>query len=217
LVIVENLYMYGAMNGKALSEDMPHNTHTRKGRVRSEMSRAALAAHAAGKVRVAIARGSDFFGPWGLPSTMGERIFYPLLQGKTAQMVGRLDLPHTHTYVPDFGKALVILGEHDEADGQVWHVPNDMPEITQGEMVRMFAEEAGVEPKMSGMGRVMMWIGGLFIPEAKESFEMMYEFDQPFIVDSSKFESTFGMKATPMREAIKETVAWYKSHPKQKR
>jgi hypothetical protein len=70
---------------------------------------------------------------------------------------------------------------------------------------------------MSGMGRVMMWIGGLFIPEAKESFEMMYEFDQPFIVDSSKFESTFGMKATPMREAIKETVAWYKSHPKQKR
>jgi nucleoside-diphosphate-sugar epimerase len=68
LVIVENLYMYGAMNGKPLSEDMPHNTHTRKGKVRSKMSNAALAAHAAGKVRVAIARGSDFFGPWGLPS-----------------------------------------------------------------------------------------------------------------------------------------------------
>jgi nucleoside-diphosphate-sugar epimerase len=216
LVIVENLYMYGAMNGKPLREDMPHKAHTRKGKVRSEMSQAALAAHAAGKVRVAIARGSDFFGPWGLPSTMGERIFYPLLQGKTAQMVGRLDIPHTHTYVPDFGKALVILGEHDEADGQVWHVPNDMPEITQGELVRMFAEEAGVEPKMNSMGRIMMWIGGLFIPEAKESFEMMYEFDQPFIVDSSKFEETFGIKATPMREAIKETVAWYKSHPEQK-
>jgi nucleoside-diphosphate-sugar epimerase len=216
LVIVENLYMYGAMNGKPLREDMPHKAHTRKGKVRSEMSQAALAAHAAGKVRVAIARGSDFFGPWGLPSTMGERIFYPLLQGKTAQMVGRLDIPHTHTYVPDFGKALVILGEHDEADGQVWHVPNDMPEITQGELVRMFAEEAVVEPKMNSMGRIMMWIGGLFIPEAKESFEMMYEFDQPFIVDSSKFEETFGIKATPMREAIKETVAWYKSHPEQK-
>jgi nucleoside-diphosphate-sugar epimerase len=166
-------------------------------------------------VRVAIARGSDFFGPWGLPSTMGERIFYPLLHGKTAQMVGRLDLPHTHTYVPDFGKALVVLGKHDEADGRVWHVPNDMPEITQGEMVRMFAEEAGVKPKMSGMGKFMMRIGGLFIPEAKESVEMMYEFEQPFIVDSSKFESTFGVEATPMREAIRETVAWYKSHPQQ--
>ena len=175
LVIVENLYMYGPTNGTPMTEDMFHNAHTRKGKTRSEMSRAALSAHQAGKVRVAIARGSDFFGPWGLPSSMGERIFYPLLQGKPVQLVGRLDLPHTHTYVPDFGKALVILGEREEADGQVWHVPNDMPEITQGELVRMFAEAAAMEPKMSGMGRVMMWLGGFFIPEAKESLEMMYE------------------------------------------
>ena len=58
-----------------------------------------------------------------------------------------------------------------------------------------------------------MWMGGLFIPEAKETVEMMYEFEQPFIVDSNKFEDTFGMQATPMREAIKETVVWYRSHP----
>ena len=216
LVIVENLYMYGATNGTPMTEDMLHNAHTRKGKAHSGMSIAALAAHQAGKVRVAIARGSDFFGPWGLASSMGERAFYPLLQGKAAQMVGRMDIPHTHTYIKNFGKALAILGERDEADGQVWHVPNDRPEVTQGEMVQMFAEEAGVEPKMSGMGKFMMWIGGFFVPEAKASFEMMYEFEQPFIVDSSKFERTFGMKATPIREAIQETVAWYKSHPKQK-
>jgi nucleoside-diphosphate-sugar epimerase len=66
------------------------------------------------------------------------------------------------------------------------------------------------------MGKLMMMVGGLFIPEAKESVEMMYEFEQPFIVDSSKFEKTFGMKATPIREAIKETVAWYQAHPQQK-
>jgi nucleoside-diphosphate-sugar epimerase len=147
---------------------------------------------------------------------MGARVFYPLLSGKPAQLIGRIDLPHTHTYLKDFGTALVILGERDEGDGQVWHVPNEMPMMTQGELVRLFAEEAGVELKTSSMGRMMMRIGGLFIPEAKESVEMMYEFDQPFIVDSSKFEKTFGMKATPMREAIKETVAWYKSHPQKR-
>ena len=214
LVIAENLYMYGATNGVPLTEDMPHNAHTRKGKVRSELSKAAFAAHREGKLRVTAGRGSNYFGPWGLPSSMGERVFYPLVQGNTAQLIGRVDLPHTLTYLHDFGKALVVLGERDEADGQAWHVPNDMPEITQGEMVRMFAEEAGVKPKMNSMGKLMMWIGGLFIPEARESLEMMYEFDQPFIVDSSKFERAFGMKATPMREAIKETVAWYKSHPK---
>ena len=144
---------------------------------------------------------------------MGERAFYPLLQGKPAQLIGRTDLPHTHTYVKDFGKALVILGKHDEADGQTWHVPNDRPEMTQAELVHLFAEEAGVEPKISTMGKLMLSIGGLFIPAAKESVEMMYEFEKPFVIDSSKFEKTFGMKATPMREAIRETVVWYKSHP----
>ena len=216
LVLIENIYMYGAMNGRAFSEDRPHRAHTRKGRVRGEISNAAFAAHKERRVRVTAARGGNFFGPWGTDSTMGGRVFYPLLRGKPAQLIGRMDLPHTHTYVKDFGKALVILGERDEADGHAWHVPNDQPRMTQGELVRLFAEEAGVEPKMSSMGKLMMSIGGLFIPEAKETVEMMYEFENPFVIDSSKFEQTFGMHATPIREAIRETVAWYRSHPEKK-
>lgn len=217
LVVVENLYMYGDTNGATLTEDTPHNAHTKKGKTRSEMSKAAFEAHRAGKLRVTAGRGSDFFGPWGLPTAaMGERTFYPLLHGKAANLVGNVDAPHTHTYIPDFGKALVILGERAEADGQAWHVPNDRPRVSQREMVTMIAEEIGVPPKFSAMGRTMMWIGGLFIPAAKEMVEMMYEFEQPFVVDSSRFETTFGMKATPMREAIKETVAWYKTHPEKK-
>jgi nucleoside-diphosphate-sugar epimerase len=217
LVLVENLYMYGHANEKPLTEDMPHNAHTRKGKTRSEMSQTAFAAHREGKMRVTAGRGSDFFGAWGLPTAaMGERTFYPLLHGKAANLVGNIDLPHTHTYIPDFGKALVILGERSEADGQAWHVPNDNPRVTQRQMVEMIAAEMKIQPKMSAMGKTMMWIGGLFIPEAKEMVEMMYEFEQPFIVDSSKFENTFGMKATPMKEAIRETVIWYKNHPEKK-
>jgi len=212
LVLVENLYMYGDINGKPMTEDTPYNAHTRKGRVRGEISRAAFNAHREGLVRVTAARGGNFFGPWGTGSTMGARVFYPLLRGKPAQLIGRTDLPHSHTYVKDFGTALVILGGRAEADGQAWHVPNDMPKMTQGELVHMFAAEAGVEPKMSSMGKLMMAIGGLFIPEARETVEMMYEFDKPFIADSSKFEKAFGVKATPMREAIRETVNWYKNH-----
>lgn len=164
LVLVENLYMYGEINGKPMTEDMPYNAHTRKGRVRAEISTAAFNAHKDGRIRVTSARGGNFFGCWGTDSTMGERVFYPLLQGKPAQLIGRIDVPHSHTYVKDFGKALVILGERNEADGQAWHVPNNMPNITQGQMVRMFDEEAGVEPKMNSMGKLMMRIGGLFIP-----------------------------------------------------
>ncbi len=218
LVIVENLYMYGDTSGSPMTEETPHNAHTRKGRARKEASRAAFEAHRAGRVRVTSARGSDYFGPWGTESstTFGSRQLYPLLQGKTVQMIGRTDIPHTHTFLKDFGRALVLLGERDEADGQAWHVPNDQPRITQGEMLKMFAEEAGLTFKMTNVGAGMLRFAGLFSPPAKELVEMIYEFDQPFIVDSSKFEKTFGMKATPMHEAIEETVAWFKSHPEKK-
>ena len=215
LVLVENVYMYGDTQGRPMTEDLPYNAHTRKGHVRGTISSAAFAAHKEGRIRVTAARGGNYFGPWGTDSTMGGRAFYPLLRGKPAQLIGRTDLPHTHTYLKDFGTALVVLGERDEADGQVWHVPNDQPAMTQAALVRLFAQEAGIEPKISSMGKAMMRIGGLFIPEARESVEMMYEFDKPFIIDSSKFEKTFGLKATPIRDAIKETVAWYKNHPEE--
>lgn len=213
LVIGENLYMYGDTKGQPISEDLPYNAHTRKGRTRAEMAQAALEAHRAGKLRVTIGRGSDFFGPWAKNSTMGERVFYPAIQGKKAQLVGRDDLPHTHTYIEDFGKALVLLGERTEADGQVWHVPNDHPRITQGEFLQIVFEEIGLPPKYSVMGKTMMRLGGMFIPEARESVEMMYEFEEPFIVDSSKIEREFGLKATPLRESIKQTLDWYRAHP----
>jgi nucleoside-diphosphate-sugar epimerase len=216
LVIVENLYMYGETDGKPITENMPYNAHTRKGRVRAALSESAFAAHRDGKVRVTVGRGSDYFGPWGTDSSMGSIVFQRLLQGKAAQMAGSAKLPHTHTYIPDFGKALVVLGERAEADGQAWHVPNDMPKITQGELIQMIADEVGVKARVLAAGKLMLSLLGLFVPAIKETVEMLYEFEKPFIVDSSKFENTFGMQATPMREAIKATVAWYKSHPEKK-
>jgi len=213
LVIAENCYMYGDPDGKPLTEDLPYNAHTRKGRVRAAMSEAALAAHRSGKVRAAIGRGSDFFGPWALGSSHGERVFYPALMGKTASFGGKLDLPHTATYIGDFGKALVLLGERDEALGQAWHVPSDRPQITQRQFAELLYRETGHPVKASGVSKPMMALAGLFIPGARESVEMLYEFEKPFVVDSSKFEQMFGVKATPIEEAIRVTVDWYRAHP----
>jgi hypothetical protein len=41
---------------------------------------------------------------------------------------------------------------------------------------------------------------------------MMYEFEKPFIVDDSKYIKAFGNHATPLKEAIHQTVAWYRQH-----
>lgn len=216
LVIGENTYMYGDTAGRPLTEDLPHHAHTRKGKVRAAMSEAALTAHRAGQVPVAIGRGSDFFGPWALGSSHGERVFYPALAGKAASFGGKLDLPHTATYIEDFGRALVILGERDEGLGRAWHAPNDRPQISQRQFAELVYRETGQPLKISAMGRLMLTLGGLFIPAARESVEMMYEFEKPFVVDSSRFERAFGVQATPIEVAIKTTVAWYRAHPQSK-
>ena len=152
-----------------------------------------------------------FFSPQVLGSTLGKRVFAPALQGKTASATGSLDLPHTYTYVDDFGKALVTLGEREEALGRAWHVPN-AETLTQRQLITMIFEEIGAPPKMSGMGKLMLRLGGLFIPEARETVEMMYEFEKPFIVYDSQYKWAFGDHATPLRDAVRETIAWYRQH-----
>ena len=52
-------------------------------------------------------------------------------------------------------------------------------------------------------------------PVVGEMIEMLYEFEEPFVVDHSRFETAFGNHATPLAEAIDTTVAWYQAHPQQ--
>jgi nucleoside-diphosphate-sugar epimerase len=211
LVVADNLYMYGPVKGP-IHEDLPFTATTRKGKARAQVNDLVLAAHRAGQVPVTIGRASDFFGPYVLDSLVGDRVVGPPLQGKAAQLTGNIDQPHTFTYIGDFGKALVVLGEHDEALGSSWNVPNDRPQLTQRQFAELIFAELGTPVKVSRMGKTMIRIGGLFIPAAREVVEMMYEFDEPFVVDSSRFEKAFGMQATPIQEAIRATVAWYKTH-----
>jgi nucleoside-diphosphate-sugar epimerase len=210
LVAVENLYMYGHSDAP-LREDMPFAATTRKGRLRAQLAEALMDAHRRGTVRATAGRGSDFYGPLVLGSSVGERFFGPLVAGKAAQAVGNPDLPHALTYIEDFGRALVTLGERDEALGQAWHVPNP-PTITIRQLAGLAGEVLGRTPKVQAVGALMLRLVGLFIPEAGESVEMMYEFTKPFLVDHSRFERAFGATVTPHAEAVRRTVAWYQQH-----
>lgn len=207
-IVGDNLYMYGDTNGKPFTENLPYTPHTKKGKTRAQMAEAVMAAHRTGKIRAAIARGSDFYGAGVLGSALGERLFFPIVQGKTAQAVGNIDLPHTYTYIDDFGKAMVILGERETALGQIWLVPN-APTLTTRQVITLAFQLEGKPVKISRMGKTMMRIGGVFIPEAREMVEMMYEFEKPFVVDHTKFERAFGNHATPFEEGLRTTLAWY--------
>jgi nucleoside-diphosphate-sugar epimerase len=210
LIAMENLYMYGSTDGRQLTEDLPYAPNTRKGRVRARMSEELMEAHRSGRVRVAIGRASDFFGPRVLASAAGEQVFGRVVQGKSAQVAGDPDQPHTYTYAPDIGRGLVILGEREEALGEAWHLPS--PEtLTTRQFVEMIFEEVGKPARIQAAPKIVLRALGLFNPGMREMIEMLYEFEEPFVVDDSKFEQAFGEHATPLREAIGDTVRWFRS------
>lgn len=213
-IAVENLYAYGDVQGATLTEDLPSLATGKKGRTRAQMTRSLLQAHREGKVQVAIARASDFFGPHALVSQMGERVFYPAVAGGKAQFLNGIDQPHAYTYIGDFAATLAILGEREEALGEIWHVPNAQT-VTTREFVDMVYEEAGTGPaKFSIMPGLMTNILSLFNKDVKELKEVRFEYEHPHVVDDTKMRSAFGLEPTPLKDAIEETVDWYKANPK---
>lgn len=212
IVFGDNLYMYGAVD-RPMTEDMPNAAHTRKGKLRITLTETLMQAHQSGKVQVAIGRGSDFYGPAvQMLSFTTPNLFYAALAGKKVSVIGKLDVPHTYTFIDDFGKALVTLGEHQEAMGQIWHVPSPSAP-TARQFATMVYEEAGQPAKIGTVPTAFIKVAGLFSPLIHEVGEMMYEFNKPFRVDSSKFERTFGVEATPQREAIRQTLEWFRQQP----
>ena len=213
LVALENLYGYGPTGGRPMTEDLPLIATTVKGRTRAAMTAELLAAAEAGRVRLAIGRASDFFGPGVTQgSTLGERVFGNALAGRRADFIGNPDLPHTYSYVPDIAAGLATLGTDPRAAGQVWHLPGPQT-VTTRALLDLVAGEVGHQVAVRSLPKLAVRALGLVNPMLRELAEMAYEFDQPFILDTSKYESAFGAAGTPLADAIAATVAWYRTWP----
>ena len=176
------------------------------------MARELLAAHQAGRVEVAIGRASDYFGPrGGAQSNLGDRVFTAALTGKTASVLGDLDQPHTYSYIPDIGEGLAVLGEHPDAPGEVWHLPNDPDTRTTRQLVDIVYRHAGRPAhEVRSLPPLMLRGIGLFNATVRELLEMQYQFEEPFVVDSSKIATKLGVQATPYDQALADTLATYR-------
>jgi nucleoside-diphosphate-sugar epimerase len=207
LVFGDNLYAYGPPDGP-LTEDLPYRAAGPNGRARIAIAETLMAAHRNGRVQAAIGRGSDFFGRHVRMSAVGEQVFGRAVAGKPAQVLGNPDIPHSVTYIDDFAQALITLAGDDRALGGVWHVPC-APEVPMRRFVEMVFEQVGNPARLRVAPGWGLTIAGLFNPTVRAVREQLYQHQQPWVVDSSKFERTFGWTATPLADAIHDTVAWF--------
>lgn len=207
LVFFDNVYMYDPDFMDGMTEDMPVNPCSRKGRVRAKIQKMILSEVEAGNVQALIARCADYYGP-GIKDTsiLTETVFKPLSEGKKANWVGSDQYKHSFTYTPDAGKATALLGNTEDAYGEIWHLPTAPNPYTGKEWVHAIAQEMGMEPKYRVISKFMLRLMGFFVSFMREVHEMAYQYDRDYVFLSDKFEERFDMQPTPYKEGIREVV-----------
>lgn len=210
LVVMDTLYMYGETHGKPMTETTPHAATTRKGRMRAQLAHTYLQAHRDGSVQVTLGRAADFYGPRVRNSALGDRVFPQALGGKRAQLMGNIDLPHSYSYIGDVARTLAALGQSEAAYGRAWHVPVTPAAMSQRAMVKVVEQAVGREVRVLALPKLAIQTFGLFDPFMREFVEMFYQYQEPQIVDASAIERTFGVTATPVQDAVRSTVEWYR-------
>ena len=171
---------------------------------------ALLAARAASATPTVSVAASDFFGPHVLNAHGGERMVPAVLAGRGVRVLGRSDLPHSFTYVPDLAAAMIAAAGSRRVWNSVLHAPTG-PALTQRQLAEAFARAAGVAAPR--IGTIPGWLVrgmGLASAGTRELAEMLYQFEAPFVMSSARTEALLDLRPTPLAEAAAATVDWWR-------
>jgi nucleoside-diphosphate-sugar epimerase len=203
-----NVYVYGRFQSIPATEDHPLAATAKKGKLRISLERKLMDAHNKGKVRVVIPRFPDYYGP-NVTNKLMKPIFMAALSGKKARWIGNLDVRHDLVFIEDAAAACIMLSETASAYGEVWHVPGAGP-ITGREFIDMAFRAAGNKPNIGLLGGRSLRVAGLMNSDAREMIELMYEFEEPLVLDGRKFSTEFPLfKYTSHDEGIRKTIHWF--------
>lgn len=206
LVFFDNVYMYGKVAGK-MTEESPYNPTSKKGELRMRVAEFLEKEMKSGNIKALIARAADIYGPYStFTSAPYIMVFDKLIKNKKPQWMGSLDKRHSYTYTLDLAKGMYMLAQSDECYGQVWHLPTFNPAPTGREFIEMAMEMYGKEKKYELLKSWVIKMVGFFNKTVHELVEMMYQFEDDYYFDSTKFNSFFNYQPKSYKEGIKESI-----------
>lgn len=212
LVALDNVYMLGRPQGKPLDEDAPLRPCSRKGEVRARVSERMWGAHRRGDVRVTTGRASDFYGPGGTLTHVGDEFWRPVIAGKRGRVLVDPDAIHTYHYIPDVAAGLATLGSAgDDAFGRPWMLPCAPAESLRA-LVARFSGALGREIQLMAVPQTVVKILALVVPFLREIDEMLYQWEEPFVINDRRFRGRFGQLPEDVDRAAVDTVRWAKTH-----
>jgi len=206
LIFFDNVYAYGKVNG-IMTEDTPINPSSKKGEVRAKLIEYLNGEIKKKNITALVARAADFYGPYteGV-SLISISVIDKLLKGKKAQWFCNAKAKHSFTNTGDCGKALYLLSKNESNFNQVWHMPTANPAKTGEELISIAAEKLNAKPGYTELKKMMFKMIGVFNPLIKELTEMLYQYEDDYIFDSSKFEKKFNFTPVPYEQGIEEAI-----------
>jgi nucleoside-diphosphate-sugar epimerase len=206
LLLIGNVYPYGRPQTRPVREEHPRTPHTFKGRKRLEQEQLVLDADRTGRLRGAVLRLPDFYGP-GVEKSLIWDVFKASVEGKTANVMSPLDTPHEFVYVPDVGPVVVRLIDEPRAFGRVWHLAG-AGVTTQRAMIQRVERELGHPVKVMAVGKTMLRLIGAFNPLMREFVEMHYLLTDPVILDDGALHNLLGpLQKTTYDDGVRATLA----------
>lgn len=111
-------------------------------------------------------------------------------------------------YIPDVVEALATLGTADgTAYGGQWMLPCAEAGSLR-DLVHRLEAATGRTLTVGELPRLAVKAVGLFMPLMRELNEMLYQWEEPFIVDDSRFRARFGVQPTAPDAAARATAEW---------
>lgn len=196
LLVVGNVYGYGAGAASPLTPDLEPDPTSRKGTTRHIMWQRALRS----SVPAIEVRASDYLGK-GAVAYFSLLALPSLLKKETVSFLGDPDAAHAWSFTKDTAKTLVAASRFTGEWGRAFHVPSQSASVR--ELVRRFAVALKIDvPNLSRLTAADLEGIGF-----SEGIEMAYLFEKPLLLDASETEKLLGVTATSLDTMIRDTLA----------
>jgi len=206
LIFIDNIYLYGPSPlQNPIMEQHPRSPVSKKGAVRLKLVEK-LEAAMQDVLEVLIVRCADFYGPRVNSSGLTMAVD-AATKGKKPYFMGNEATRHSYSYVPDIAKATVLLALATDTYNQTWHAPT-APALTGIELKKLVEKSMSKKVAWSTLRPGTMRLLELFVPILRELHEMMYQFENDYVFDSSKFQQRFpDFAVMPYDAGIANTIA----------
>lgn len=186
-IFFDNVYPYGKVK-KPMTEETDLNPTSKKGEVRLQVDKIFLQLIEE-NYPVIIARSADFYGPHIGTSVMSERFHEQIINEGVFEWLGSPYAKHTFTYVPDMAPALHALA-HSQTKG-VYHLPTTKQQYTGEDIKKFYEAKLNKNLQVRTLSGILVRILGIGMQPLRELAEMMYQYNEDYVFDSSKIEREF--------------------------